>query len=167
VLRDYQRAQVADLVAALRNGSRRILLQGATGSGKTHTGSAITLAASSGSLRVLILATRTRLVRQWHERLVSFGVAHGVIAAELPELRNYSALVQVASADTLHRRAVADQRMQLPPADLVIFDESHLAAADTRLGLLDSYPGAVRIGFSATPARKSGCGLGAVFDTLV
>lgn len=167
VLRDYQRAQIADLVTALQSGSRRVLLQGATGSGKTHTGSAIASAASAAGLRVLVLATRTRLVRQWHERLQSFGVAHGVLAAELPELRDYAALVQVASADTLHRRAVVDKRMQLPPADVVIFDESHLAAADTRAGLLDSYGGAVRLGFSATPARKSGRGLGVVFDTLL
>jgi superfamily II DNA or RNA helicase len=118
-------------------------------------------------LPVLVLATRTRLVRQIHERLRAFGVYHGVIAASLPELSVYDAMVQVASVDTLHRRAIASGRMPLPSAAVVIFDEAHLSAAETRVRILDSYPHAVRIGFTATPARKSGRGLGNAFDCII
>ncbi len=50
---------------------------------------------------------------------------------------------------------------------MVIFDEAHLATAETRLNLLDSYPDAIRIGFTATPARKSGKSLGAAFQCLI
>ena len=167
VLRDYQREQLAATVQALHAGYCRIVLQAPTGSGKTHLAAAITAAASQAGLRVLILATRTRLVRQIHERLAEFGVSHGVIAAPLPELRNHASAVQVASADTLHRRAVADGRMPLPPADVVLFDEAHLAGADSRLGILDSYQQALRIGLTATPARKSGRGMGDVFEALI
>jgi superfamily II DNA or RNA helicase len=167
VLRDYQRKQLAVTARALQLGYRRLVMQAPTGSGKTHLMAALTAAATGAQLRVLILATRTRLVRQIHERLEQFGVAHGVIAAPLPGLRNNELTVQVASADTLHRRAVSDKRMPLPPADVVVFDEAHLAGADSRRQLLDSYPDAVRIGFTATPARKSGRGLGAVFQAIV
>src|SRR4029077_13600205 len=125
---------------------------------------AIVTVAFEADLRVLVLATRTRLVRQMHERLEAFGVQHGVVAAPLPELRNYSAKVQVASVDTLNRRALVNEHVPLPAADIVIFDEAHLATAETRLRLLDSYPSALRIGFSDTPARKSGRSLGAAFD---
>jgi superfamily II DNA or RNA helicase len=166
-LRDYQRQQIADIVCKLHSGHTRILAQAPTGAGKTHIIAAIVSAGFEADLRVLVLATRTRLVRQMHERLESFGVRHGVIAAPLPELRNYSAKVQVASVDTLHRRALVNGHIPLPAADLVIFDEAHLATAETRLRLLDSYPSALRIGFSATPARKSGRSLGAAFDCLI
>lgn len=167
VLRDYQRAQLGRLRVALSYGYRRPVLQAPTGAGKTHLMGAVTAAAVEAELRVLILATRTRLVRQIHERLELFRIPHGVIAAPLPELRDHNLTVQVASADTLHRRAIAEQRMPLPAADVVLFDEAHLAGADSRLAILNSYPKALRIGFTATPARKSGRGLGAVFDALV
>lgn len=167
VLRPYQRKQVGEVAAALQTGHRRIVAQAPTGSGKTHKIAAIAAAACQHALRVLILATRTRLVRQIHDRLGEFGVHHGVIAAPLPHLRNNALTVQVASVDTLYRRAVVDKRMPLPPADVVIFDEAHLAGADSRLAILDAYPQAIRIGMTATPARKSGRGLGAVFDCLI
>ena len=166
-LRDYQRKQIADIVGEMHSGHTRILAQAPTGAGKTHVIAAIVMAALSADLRVLVLASRTRLVRQIHERFVAFEVRHGVIAAPLPELRNYSAPVQVGSIDTLYRRAIVSGKMPMPAADLVIMDESHLATAKTRLRVLDSYPKALRLGFTATPARKSGLSLAAAFDRLV
>jgi len=166
-LRDYQVAEVRKLADAVRSGSRRPLCQLPTGAGKTVIGSTIAKTLADAGLRVLILATRTRLVRQWHQQLAGLGARAGVIAAQAPHLRDFTARVQIASADTLHRRCMTVERMPLPGADVVIFDEAHLAAADTRLGLLEGYPGALRLGFSATPARRSGRGLGAVFDSLV
>jgi DNA repair protein RadD len=166
-LRDYQMAQVEKIPRAMRAGYRRILIQLPTGGGKTHEIAAVVAAAVAAGLPVLIIATRTRLVRQLHERLKAFGIRHGVIASSLPELRDYSALVQIASADTLHRRAIVGSKIPLPPAGVVIFDEAHLATAETRLNLLDSYPDAIRIGFTATPARKSGKSLGAAFQCLI
>jgi DNA repair protein RadD len=167
VLRTYQREQLAQLASALHADLRRVLIQLATGGGKTHQIAAIALAASLAGFRVLILATRTRLVRQIHERLDAFGASHGVIAAPLPELMHHGRLVQVASVDTLYRRALVNQRMPLPSADIVVFDEAHLSAAESRKAILDSFPGALRIGFTATPARKSGLSLGAVFEHLI
>ncbi len=166
-LRAYQRDTLVETAQAMHEGYRRILVQGATGSGKTHCMSAMAAAAVESDLRVLILATRSRLVRQIHERLAAFGIAHGVIAATLPELRNNTSMVQVASADTLYRRAICDENMPLPAAEVLIFDESHLSIARTRLALLDRYPEGVRIGFTATPASKSGRSLGMAFDVLI
>jgi DNA repair protein RadD len=165
-LRDYQRSMVSDVAAALAR-FRRILLQAPTGSGKTTVFAILTAAAMLAGLRVLILATRTRLVRQIHERLEDFDVAHGVIAAAMPGFTRWSSLVQVASVDTLYRRAVAGTRMPLPIANLVIFDEAHLALGASRQALLDSYPNAVILGVTATPAKTSGAALRDQFDTLV
>lgn len=164
-LRPHQRRQLQQL-AQVGQGSSRVLVQLCTGGGKTHELAVITAAAIGAGLRVLILATRNRLVRQIHERLQDFGLPHGIIAAAVPGV-NYSAPVQVASADTLHRRAVVARTIPMPLADVVIFDEAHLATANTRLGILERYPNAVRIGFTATPARKSGLGLAKAFDQLI
>jgi len=165
VLRPYQREQIERNAAALAR-YKRICNQDPTGAGKTHNIAAIVAAASAAGMAVLILATRTRLVRQIHDRLDAFGVEHGVIAAGLGDLRWWSSRVQVSSADTLYRRAIVDKRMPLPSADLIIFDECHLAVADSRKALIDHYPDALLIGFTATPARKGGRALGPMFETL-
>jgi DNA repair protein RadD len=167
VLRPHQREQFERVARALHAGYRRPLVQLPTGGGKTHQIASIASTAVEVGLRVLILATRTRLVRQIGERLTAFGVDHGVIAARLPQLTNASRRLQIASADTLHRRCIADQRRPLPGADVVIFDEAHLAVSDTRMGILEQYPEALRLGFTATPARRSGRSLGSAFDCLI
>jgi len=167
VLRPYQRQQVQEIADALEQGCRKILAQAPTGAGKSHVIAAITAAASRAGLRVLIVATRTKLVRQIHERLESFGLDHGVIAASLPEMLRMNCAIQVASADTLYRRALVDERMPLLPSDIIIFDEAHLAAADSRVAIINAYPNALLVGFTATPARKSGLPLNAIFDRLI
>jgi DNA repair protein RadD len=75
--------------------------------------------------------------------------------------------VQVASIDTLHVRGVRSNAMDLPPADLVIFDEAHRARGRTREHLLSLYPNAVVLGMTATPCRSDGRGLGNRFDVMV
>ena len=167
VLRPYQRQGLVEIAQAVQAGERRILRQLPTGGGKTHEIAAVTLCAYGQQLRVLILATRTRLVRQIHERLEAFGVPHGVIAAELRGMYDAFQFVQVASADTLYRRCLGDSVMPLPAAEVVIFDEGHLAAADSRMAILEQYPNALRLGFTATPARKSGKSLSMAFDRLI
>jgi DNA repair protein RadD len=121
----------------------------------------------AAGLRVLVLATRTRLVRQIHDRLDSMDVRHGVIAASLPGLTAWSQLVQVASVDTLYRRCVAGNKMPLPGADVVVFDEAHLALGASRQAILNSYPNTWQFGFTATPAKTSGASLRDQFDALI
>jgi superfamily II DNA or RNA helicase len=166
VLRDYQRELIARMASALRL-YRRVLLQSATGSGKTHCIAALVAAAVQAGFRVLILATRTRLVRQIHERLEAFQIDHGVLAAALPGMVDRFQFVQVASVDTLYRRCLVDARMALPPAEVVVFDEAHLAMGDSRRKLLDCYPDAQLFGFTATPAMISGRPLAKQFDVLI
>lgn len=65
----------------------------------------------------------------------------------------------VASIGTLLARG------DRPPADLVILDEAHHAAAETFRQILEAYPSARIIGLTATPQRGDGRGLGC-FDAL-
>ena len=90
-----------------------------------------------------------------------------MIAAALPNMVWNSAAVQIASIDTLYRRAIVDEKMPLPSADLVIFDEAHLSLGTSRVEVLERYPDAIHIGFTATPAKISGRSLRDRYDVLL
>jgi superfamily II DNA or RNA helicase len=68
-LRDYQVAQVEKIPRAMRAGYRRILVQLPTGGGKTHEIAAVVAAAVLAGLAVLIIGSRSRLVRHLLVRL--------------------------------------------------------------------------------------------------
>lgn len=165
-LRPYQRELLARAAVAVRQ-YKRLCVQAPTGSGKTHLIASLVAAAMLAGMRVLILATRTRLVRQLHDRLDAFHIPHGVVAASLPWLSNWSCAVQVASVDTLYRRCFVDRKMPMPAADVVVFDEAHLALGDSRRKILNSYAESWLFGFTATPAKTSGAALREQFDTLL
>jgi superfamily II DNA or RNA helicase len=55
----------------------------------------------------------------------------------------------------------------LPAADLVLVDEAHHATAKSWRRILDCFPVAALVGLTATPVRRSGTGLGDVFQALV
>src|SRR5262249_27541440 len=95
-------------------------------------------------------------------KLTANGVRHGITMAGM-EPRPME-LVQVASIDTLHVRGVRSKAMELPPADLLIFDEAHRARGRTREQLIALYPNATLLGMTATPCRGDGRGLGNIFD---
>lgn len=164
--RAYQPELLARIAVSMRT-HRRICVQSATGSGKTTIFAVLVAAAVAAGLRVLVLATRTRLVRQIHDRLDSVGVRHGVIAAALRGLTSWSQSVQVASVDTLYRRCIANEKMPLPAADVIVFDEAHLALGASRQAILNRYPNAWQFGFTATPAKTSGASLRDQFDALI
>lgn len=164
-LRDYQSEAVNSLRRAVSKGSKRPLLQLPTGGGKTHIAMAIIKSAVDKFKKVLFLAPRRELIYQVSEKLTWFGISHGVIMAGEP--RNMFTDVQVASMDTLHARAIRSERMNLPEADIVMVDEAHLSIAATRKEIIESYPDAIIIGLTATPARGDGRGLGEIYDNLI
>ncbi|MEB3319676.1 MAG: DEAD/DEAH box helicase, partial [Cyanobium sp.] len=110
--------------------------------------------------RVLILVHRRELIRQASAKLTHAGVDHGIIAAGFPASEQ---LVQVASVQTLVRRL---ERIAWAP-DLIVIDEAHHAVAGSWSTTLAHWPQAYRLGVTATPVRRDGRGLGAMFDRLV
>ena len=116
---------------------------------------------------VLIILHREELLGQMAEKLDDLGVDYGIIKAGHP--MRAEALVQVASIQTLHARAVRSSRIEMPPAELVVFDEAHHCIANTWLDVVEHYTasGAVIFGMTATPCRGDGRGLGNVFSTLI
>lgn len=158
-LRPYQAALVEKLRAAIRAGHRRILAQSPTGSGKGSVLATMVQTCTSRGRPCVVMTPRRELVEDLSARIGSLGVEHGVILAGDKRVRPES-LCQVASVQTLARRTK-------PPADLVIVDEAHHSTAASHEKILAAYPDATIIGFTATPCRLSGKGLGTIFDSLV
>jgi DNA repair protein RadD len=164
-LRSYQTQAVADLRQSLAAGHQRVLLQLATGSGKTRIAAEICRMAQAKRNKVLFLAPRRELITQAAGAFVKQGLRPGIIMAGERAARLLD--LQVASFDTLHARAVRSDRMSMPDADLVIVDEAHLSLADTRKEIIEHYRDARVIGLTATPARGDGRGLGEIYQDLV
>lgn len=164
-LRPYQQDAVADLRRSLAAGHRRVLLQLATGAGKTRIAAEICRMAQAKRTNVLFLAPRRELIHQAAAAFSKQGLWPGIIMAGEPMKR--SAELQVASFDTLHARAIRGDRMQMPDAGLVIVDEAHLSLADTRKAIIEHYRDARVIGLTATPARGDGRGLGEIYHDIV
>lgn len=164
-LRPYQVDAITALRRSLAAGHRSVLLQLATGAGKTRIAAEICRMAQSKRTNVLFLAPRRELITQAAQAFSRQGLWPGIIMAGEPMKR--TADLQVASFDTLHARAIRGSRMQMPDAGLVIVDEAHLSLADTRKAIIEHYRDARIIGLTATPARSDGRGMGELYDDLV
>lgn len=159
ILRDYQVRAIQGLRAEFCKGNKRTILVLPTGGGKTTVAAEMIKGAVSKSNRVLFLAHRTELIDQASARLDTYEIDHGIIQSGTLRAKP-TAQVQVASIQTLVNR-------QLPPADLVIVDESHRARSESYLKILCQYPEAAVIGLTATPIRLDGKGLGDLFSAMV
>lgn len=165
MLREYQISSIANLRQSILGGARRPILQLPTGGGKTLIAASLIQSAIGKRKKVVFLAPRRELIYQASEKLTEQKILHGVIMAGEPMARWMD--VQVASFDTLHARAIRKNRIDLPPADLVIVDEAHLSIADTKKDILQAYGDSVIVGLTATPARGDGRGMGEIYDDLV
>ena len=155
-LRDYQARAVAKVRAHHDAGRRRVLHVSPTGSGKSVMG----VACAQPYHHVLWLAHRRELVSDAAARLRA-ELGHlevGVIAAGVAP--SPYARVQVSSVQTMARRA------ERPAADLVVFDESHHAAADDWRTIPDHYAAANHLLLTATPERQDGKAMSAMADVL-
>ena len=154
-LRDYQHRAIASVRGEWQAGRRRVVCVVPTGGGKTTIGAEL----SKGHGRAVWLAHRIELVEQAAERLRAQGHDVGIVSPR--HAPDPWATTQVASLDTLVSRG------QAPPADCVVLDECHHAAAATYAEVLRTYPNALHLGLTATPQRADGRALGDHYDALV
>ena len=164
-LHQFQQGAVTEIERHIAEGRLKLLLVAPTGSGKTVIASELIRRWVAQYCRVLFLAHRREIIDQTSAKLTANGVRHGIIMSGVDPRPMEG--VQVGSIDTLHVRGVRSNAMDLPPADLVIFDEAHRARGRTREHLLSLYPNAVVLGMTATPCRGDGRGLGNRFDVMV
>jgi superfamily II DNA or RNA helicase len=141
-----------------------------TGSGKTAVLMATPFAI--GARRALVI-TPSRLVReQIADEVSTLRVLRtlGVIGNDVPAPSVRSVRKRITSSEDWGLLEAADVVLGIPPAmnvtrwsgpkpppelfDLVLVDEAHHSAADTWRGVLDFFPDARRVLFSATPFRR-------------
>lgn len=151
-LRPYQQTLKSDArIAASR--ARRICAVLPTGGGKSAILSSIAADAAAKGKTVWILAHRRKLIQQLSETVASWDIEHGIIQSGKPQTNH---TVQVGSVDTVIRRLE-----QYAAPDLIIVDEAHHLSSGNKWGkVVEAFPDAYLIGFTATPERLDGKGLG-------
>lgn len=119
-LREYQQVALDRLRHSVAKGNRRIVLQSATGSGKTVLGAAVVSGALAKNKRIGFTAPAISLIDQTVDQLITHGIPEseiGVIQAKHPR-SNIAGNVQVISVASQMRR-------DLTLYDVVLVDECH------------------------------------------
>lgn len=158
-LRPYQYDLFKNVRIAFRD-NRAVLMQLATGAGKTIIFAEMTKSSTELNKVIWIIVPRNELLKQASEALLKLNVPHGLIAAGHKESKAFS--VHIVSKDTLIRRY--DKIKTIP--DFIIIDECHLAI-DRYLEIVSKYPTAKILGVTATPERLDGRGLSEIYNELV
>lgn len=167
-LRQYQKDVLNGIIKSNKEGHDNIILQAATGAGKTVMSSALIRYFVEQDQDVVFLAHRRELIIQASNTMRELGVGHGIIMAGIAP--NGFERVQVASIDTLRARAIDTQKMELPKAALLVIDEAHRSMSPTYLKLIAKYKelyNPLVVGLTATPVRADGTGLGLVYSDMV
>lgn len=145
-LRPYQQEALDKAREHVLAGKRSVLIQLATGLGKTRVAvEACALHAEQGG-KPLFIAPRKELIDQARTALRARGLE----------------LAWVRSIQELSR-----PNAEVPPATLVVLDEARHYVADAWSELRAKLPNALYIGLDATPERGDGRGLGSMFDVIV
>lgn len=147
-LRDYQKELIYKIKKEIYYGKHAICAVLGCGGGKSIIQGTISANANSKGNRVLFLVHRKELCEQIRDTFTFCGV-------------DWS-LTDVGMVQTYTRHI-----SELKPPDIIITDECHLSTAKTYTRIYDSFPNALKLGFTATPCRLNEGGLGAVYDSLV
>lgn len=157
-LRPHQIKAIDGLRSSLKAGFRRPLLFLPTGAGKTRCAGEIVKGARAKGKRVLFVVPAISLIDQTVRSFYAEGIRDiGVIQGN-HLMTNPAAPVQVASVQTLQRRAI-------PPFDVVMIDEAHrwFEMVGQWMDNAD-WQKVPFIGLSATPWTR---GLGKHYDDLI
>ena len=152
--RDYQDRLLNLCRKAIVDGHKAILLQGATGMGKSVVFSAIIRGGYEKGKTVLFLTHRRKIFNQVEKYMegIPFGVCIG------GEKHDNWHPVQLAMVQSAHRR-LDTAYSTLQPADIIVIDEAHTSASETYLKVIERLQQNILVGLTATPVRKNGYGL--------
>lgn len=144
----------------LRRGSKSILMQAATGFGKSRCMLEFAYSAHLKGNKSIVVTPRRELVNQMSQTFKEFNVPHTFVSAG----KQYDPKVLCRIATT----ATLANRMENVQGAVLFVDEVHFGAG-TLDRIIKHYKerGAIIIGYSATPERLDGRGLGCWFDDMV
>ena len=144
----------------MRSGFKAVLVQAATGTGKTVVAADMLKTAAERGFPSWFINHRRELIKNSLATFANVGVDAGVISSGFP--RNDRALVQICSIQTLLRCFES-----LPQPRFVIWDECHHLDAGSWAKIYHHLPDAFHVGFSATPIRLDGSSLAKYFQAMV
>lgn len=153
----------ADLTARVRNAMRHskgVLMQSATGSGKTRMALDMIAGAHAKGSTAVFTVPRTELLEQTIKTIADYDIPFGVISPN--HSYNPLAKIQIAMTPTLVKR------LDKIPAPKVLFvDECHFGGADLDKVIGWSRDaGGWRVGLSATPYKTNGKPMGDHYDHM-
>jgi superfamily II DNA or RNA helicase len=160
ILRSKQLELNGACTSEARKGYKSILIQAATGFGKSVCATAQIQTALSRGKKCAFVVPKRDLVRQMSATFSDFNIPHSFVAAGY-QFNPFSS-VHICTAGSLVNR------LDKISPDVVFIDETHVGA-----GQLDKIikhykaKGAWIIGLSATPTRLDGRGLNCWYDTMV
>ncbi len=160
-LYDFQADVIRRISEQIASGADRVLLQLATGAGKTVIAAEMVRRATSKGLRGLFLVHRDFLVQQAMETVRRFGVRCGSLTAR--GVVNSGAPMMVCMIPTLVRRLDGPFGRSFLP-DIIFWDEAHHVAASSSARVAGHYALAAtarrrrlyQVGLTATPCRLDG-----------
>lgn len=172
-LRPYQLKAKEDILHAW-NGSRHVMLQMPTGTGKTRL--FVSLIADvrrhDPDAKVLIVTHRRELVEQISRSLsLHYRLPHGILNGA--SSRDVMADILVGSIQSLAARMGRHDGQDIQKVvghagvGYLIVDEAHHALAPSYQKLWEVYPEARILGVTATPCRLRKASFAGLFDTLV
>ena len=156
----WQYDLLCEVAWLFRAGYRRVLLQLATGGGKTVIALSALLSARLQGMGAMFLVHRKELLKQTGKTFTSSALDHSFVAAGFPY--DPAAGLMLAGVQTLIRRLAT-----IMPPQLVIVDEAHHAVSSTYAEILEAYPDAFILLLTATPERLDGRGLEEQADVMV
>lgn len=149
-LRDYQLELIEGVYNAMRKSKKRIMVVSPAGSGKTVTMSEIARRATKKKNRVLFVVHRVEIVHQVRQTFIANDVD-----------MNYC---EVGMIQTITNKVKKD-KVKKPTT--ILIDEAHHSLSKSYKDVLDTFPNAVVLGFTATPTRLSNNGFTDVFEELI
>lgn len=147
-LRDYQQETIDKVYQSIKSGHRSIMIQQPPRTGKTVIMADIARRATAKGNRVLFMVHRQEIVQQ---------VVKTFRADEVD-----MNLATIGMVQTITRH-VDD----LDPPQIIFVDEAHHALARTYQRVLEAFPKAYKLLFTATPYRLNGAGFTDIADDLI
>lgn len=132
----------------LAQGNKSVLIVSPAGSGKSVVISEIARLTQERGGHVMFTVHRKELVEQITGSFKNNGV-------------------DISKCTIMTVGRIAHRLGKLPKPSLIITDETHHSLANTYKKIYDYYSEVPRLGFTASPWRLSGQGLGDVYDTMV
>ncbi|WP_083988240.1 DEAD/DEAH box helicase [Companilactobacillus ginsenosidimutans] len=147
-LRPYQLKTISNIYKSFDRGNRSIIVQQPPRTGKTVIMAEIARRATDKGNRILFVVHRKEIVDQ----VISTFKQQGV---NMP-------LAKIGMVQTITRHVD-----KLKPPSIIFVDEGHHVKAKSYMRILDTFPNALKLLFTATPYRLDGSGFDDVADDLI